>query len=202
MLRPFFESKRVRLFCGNSLDVLNELKENGEHFDLMLTDPPYGLDQKNNKTSGLNAKRAKASYKDDLFDDTFEYLQNTVRPIFDLSMSMCNLGIITAGVGCYKYLPPPKRKVACSCQPRLRSTLGRWLTTSRYGTTGSRKATTASTAGFRLRSRSADSRRTTHARSLWFFGRSSCYAELTARKTRRYSTRSAVAERLEEPRRT
>ena len=74
MLRPFFESKRVRLFCGNSLEVLNELKENGEHFDLMLTDPPYGLDQKNNKTSGLNARRAKASYKDDMFDDTFEYL--------------------------------------------------------------------------------------------------------------------------------
>ena len=108
MLRPFFESKRVRLFCGNSLDVLNELKENGEHFDLMLTDPPYGLDQKNNKTSGLNARRAKASYKDDMFDDTFEYLQTTVRPIFDLSMSMCSLGIITAGAGCYKYLPPPR----------------------------------------------------------------------------------------------
>jgi len=116
MIRPFFENKRVRLFCGNSLDVLQELKANNEHFDLMLTDPPYGLNQKNNKASGINAKRAKASYKDDIFDDTFDYLKETVRPIFDLSMSICNLGIITAGVGFYKYLPPPDEE-GCMYMP-------------------------------------------------------------------------------------
>lgn len=116
MRQPFFENKRVRVFCGNSLEVLNELNENGERFDLLLTDPPYGLNQKNSKTSGVNAKRAKATYDNDYFDDTLDYLKDTVRPIFDLSMAMCDLGIITAGVGCYKYLPPPEAE-GCMFMP-------------------------------------------------------------------------------------
>jgi len=116
MIEPFYENSRVRVFCGDSRDILKQLKDNGETFDLLLTDPPCGLDQKGNKPSGVNAERAKGAYKDDLFPDTPEYLREVVRPIVDMGLSVCTLGIITGGVGCWKYLPTPTEE-GCMYMP-------------------------------------------------------------------------------------
>ena len=63
MLKPFFQKNHITLYCGNSLEIAAELKASGAHFDLMLTDPPYGLNQAKKKPSGVNAERAKAAYR-------------------------------------------------------------------------------------------------------------------------------------------
>lgn len=39
-LTPFFEDERVRLFCGDSFDVLRSFESNS--LDAVVTDPPYG----------------------------------------------------------------------------------------------------------------------------------------------------------------
>jgi DNA modification methylase len=116
MRKPYFQNSRVTVYCGDSREVLQELKDAGETFDLMLTDPPYGLNQPNNKGSGLNARRGKAMYADNMFEDTPDYLREVVRPIIDSGLSLSTLGIITGGVGSWRYLPPPNEE-GCMYMP-------------------------------------------------------------------------------------
>lgn len=116
MIAPYYENCGVRVFCGNSLDVLSALEESGERFDLLLTDPPYGLDQANKKPSGVNAERAKAAYSEGVFEDTKEYQHSVVRPILDACLRLCPLGIVTPGAGGWKYAPPPQEE-GCMFMP-------------------------------------------------------------------------------------
>lgn len=97
MRKPFFENNRVALYCGDSLEVLDELAAEGKRFDLFLTDPPYGLNQANKKPSGINAERAKGAYEGNLFVDDENYLHNVVRKVLEKSLKMCDLGILTGG---------------------------------------------------------------------------------------------------------
>lgn len=109
-MKPYFQNSRVTLYCGNSLEVLAALEAEGRHFDLLLTDPPYGIDQEGNKPSGVNALRAKGAYSDKLFTDTRDYLIRVVRPIIDNALTLADLGIITGGVGSWDYLPRPSEE--------------------------------------------------------------------------------------------
>lgn len=116
MRKPFYENERVTVYCGNSLEVLAELAEEGRHFDLLLTDPPYGLDQKGKKPTGLNGKRAKGAYKDDLFPDTKEYLRDVVGPVLRMGLGMCDLGIVMPGLNARPFIPPPSEE-GCAFAP-------------------------------------------------------------------------------------
>ncbi len=40
---PFFEKQGVRIYCGDSREILDSIPKNV--CDLVLTDPPYGIDQ-------------------------------------------------------------------------------------------------------------------------------------------------------------
>lgn len=116
MRKPFFQNAHVTVYLGNALDVLQEMKSEGLHFDLLLTDPPYGLNQKESKTSGINAKRGKAMYSGKYFDDTLQYMNETVRPIVEQSLAISTLGIVTGGIGSYRWLPPPQEE-GCMYMP-------------------------------------------------------------------------------------
>ena len=116
MRSPYFESPRVTLYCGDSREVLAEMEAEGKHFDLLLTDPPYGLNQNNGMSSGVNARRGKAKYSDDLFDDTLEYQQEVVAPVLKQSLVLCDLGIVTVGIRVRNLLPPPVEE-GCMYQP-------------------------------------------------------------------------------------
>lgn len=110
LTEPFAILDHVSVYCGDSLPILTEWERQGKRFDLLLTDPPYGLNQKENKPSGTSKKMAKGAYDDDLFPDTVEYLNEVVRPIIDIALRICDLGIICGGVGSWKYLPSPKEE--------------------------------------------------------------------------------------------
>lgn len=112
MTEPYFKNESITLYHGDSRDILSALAEAEQRFDLLLTDPPYGLDQKNKKPSGVNADRAKGAYADGVFDDTLEYMHDVVRPILDKSLVLCNLGIVTGGVESWMHYP---RATAYGC---------------------------------------------------------------------------------------
>lgn len=116
MRKPFYENSKVTVYCGDSREVLREMKSEGITFDLLLTDPPYGLNQKENKPSGVNAKRAKGAYADDLFPDTPEYARTVISPIISHSLEMCELGILTCG-GRIRHLLPSPNEEGCMYQP-------------------------------------------------------------------------------------
>ena len=116
MRSPFYTNDHVTVYCGDSLEVLNEMEEAGMKFDLFLTDPPYGLNQKENKPSGLNAQRAKGNYDDDLFEDTVEYQRDVVAPIFQKCIEMSTLGIATVSFRSRHLLPTPQEE-GCMYQP-------------------------------------------------------------------------------------
>lgn len=116
MREPYFTNGKVTLYCGNSAEVLAELKAEGVRFDLMLTDPPYGINQKKNKPSGINALRAKAQYEGEYFEDSFDNLKQNVLPIIETGLSISNLGIVTPGTLGFEYLPRPQ-EYGCMFMP-------------------------------------------------------------------------------------
>ncbi len=52
MIKPYFEAENGRLYCGDCLEILPEL----EIVDLILTDPPYGIEDKISKGGGSHTK--------------------------------------------------------------------------------------------------------------------------------------------------
>lgn len=116
MREPYFKSSRVTVYCGDAREVLAEMEQEGMHFDLVVTDPPYGINQRNSRVSGLNAERGKAKYDGEFFEDTPEYMLTTVRPIIEKPLALSTLGIVTGGVGSYRWLPQPQEE-GCMFMP-------------------------------------------------------------------------------------
>jgi DNA modification methylase len=48
MIKPYYEENGITIYHGDCRDILPEL----EPVDLVLTDPPYGIDLGNTKGSG------------------------------------------------------------------------------------------------------------------------------------------------------
>jgi DNA modification methylase len=115
-MTPFFVTKHVTLYCGDSLEVLRALRDEGERFDLLLTDPPYGINQAVHRPSGVNAKRGKGKYQGEMFEDTQTYLSKVVRPVVDTALRMSTLGIVTPGVGGWRHMPQPQEE-GCMYMP-------------------------------------------------------------------------------------
>jgi DNA modification methylase len=62
MIKPYFETKLGKQYHGDCLEIMKEFPDN--HFDLCLTDPPYGINMHKNPISatsfgGGNTKKIK-----------------------------------------------------------------------------------------------------------------------------------------------
>jgi DNA modification methylase len=75
--------------CNNSLEFLKKLDD--KCIDLCLTDPPYGIGLQ----VGNNAIRGKNKYN--CFDDTPEYIENTIIPIIKECLRISKVTILTPG---------------------------------------------------------------------------------------------------------
>lgn len=98
-MTPYYNKNGITIYCGNSLNILQELGR----FDLGFTDPPYGIDGSNGT---INKKRNKGNYAND-FDDTPYYISSVVVPIVKQLVAKCTGVIVTPGNKNFMAYPQP-----------------------------------------------------------------------------------------------
>jgi hypothetical protein len=106
-MKPYFEDDAVTIYHGDCREILPTLPP----VDLVLTDPPYGVD--------LQAKRAKmrgggVSVRPGTYthEDTPEYISSVVVPIIRTCIDMTLATIVTPGTRCL-WLYPAADDMGC-----------------------------------------------------------------------------------------
>jgi len=106
--KPYYEDDSVFLIHGDCREIVPTLGR----FDLLLTDPPYGIDGGRGTTSKA---RAKGAYTD-CFNDTRETVRTVCVPVIRLCLDVCRSGVITPG--CRNLdLYPQAQSFGCFYQP-------------------------------------------------------------------------------------
>jgi DNA modification methylase len=112
----FHDAQRgISLYCGDAVDLVRDLQ-----FDCMITDPPYGVKAElNSKTASrlpwsISGQRRKNDYGS--FEDSVEYVRNSVIPIFEAALALCGRAIVTPGNRCLTLYPMPD-SFGCFYQP-------------------------------------------------------------------------------------
>ena len=82
-MKPYYQDDAVTIYHGNSLEIIQSL----DFFDLVLADPPYGID---GGRGGTSKKRGRGNYVSD-FEDTPEYIKTVCVPIIQLCLEKVNL---------------------------------------------------------------------------------------------------------------
>jgi DNA modification methylase len=103
-MKPYYEETGITIFHGDCRDILPHLPM----VDLVLTDPPYGVNLGNH--GAANEKRpqylAKGSYAS--YDDTPENLLSIVVPAVTLALSKATRGIVFCAGGKIGHFPEPR----------------------------------------------------------------------------------------------
>ena len=89
-MRPYYERDGIIIYHAAAQDVLDSLGV----VDLVLTDPPYGID---GGRGTANLLRGKGKYEKTGWDDTPEYLELVCVPVFAACLSLSKRLIITPG---------------------------------------------------------------------------------------------------------
>lgn len=89
------------LYCGDCLDVMSTMQD--KSVDLVLTDPPYGVDGGH---GGQLKDYRKADYTD-AFDDTPEYIRKVCVKAIEMSLRIAKTVVFTPGSRCFTYYPQP-----------------------------------------------------------------------------------------------
>ncbi len=108
----YYQDDYATIYCGFSEEIIPQLNSN---IDLVLTDPPYGI---NGGTGGTSRKRSKGNYSDELFKDTRENIINNVIPIIKMCMDRYNRVIVTPGCKNFCFYPQPD-SFGCLYQPAV-----------------------------------------------------------------------------------
>jgi len=91
MTKPYYDHAGIQIYLGDCLEILPEL----EPVDIVLTDPPYGInlgmhsDAKENR-NGVGLKKQKY----ESYDDTHENLLSIIIPAVILALSFAKRGIV------------------------------------------------------------------------------------------------------------
>lgn len=80
MLKPYFETKLGKLYCGNCLEIMKEIPDRS--IDFFFTDPPYNIN--------------KEGYKDNLNEQEYQIFSKTW---FNQAEKLSDLIIFTSGLG-------------------------------------------------------------------------------------------------------
>lgn len=104
-MKAYYEQSGITIYHADCREVLPTLGK----VDLILTDPPWGINgRKNSKTKsrhGINFERAKNDY--DSFEDSTEYIESVCAPAFCMALEKCNRAILTPGNRCLTLYPQP-----------------------------------------------------------------------------------------------
>jgi len=106
----YYKDDYVTIYCGYSQDIVPNLNEK---VDLVLTDPPYGI---NGGTGGTSKKRGKGNYSGGLFEDTREGVIKNIIPIIKMCIDKYNRVIVTPGFRNMCFYPRPD-SFGCFYQP-------------------------------------------------------------------------------------
>ena len=106
-MRPYYEDEHTTLYHGDCREVLPSI----DAFDVVLTDPPYGIEG----GSGRGAERGKGSYLGD-FDDTPAYISAVVIPVIRSCIARCACVVLTPGIRNLMLYPQPQ-SFGCFYQP-------------------------------------------------------------------------------------
>jgi len=107
-MTPYYQDDYCTIYHGDCRDILPSLPK----VDLVLTDPPYGI---NGASGNVNVLRGKANYSG-VFADTPEYIETVVIPIISLCIKKATGVAVTTGIRCL-HLYPPCDSFGCFYQP-------------------------------------------------------------------------------------
>ena len=108
-MKPYYEHADITIYHGDCREILPTLPK----CDLLLTDPPYGI---NGGVGGDSRKFGKGKYGSDLWEDTPDYIRAAVIPAIRCALEVCARGIVTCGSRNIAIYPPPD-DIGCFWMP-------------------------------------------------------------------------------------
>lgn len=108
-MQPYYSEAGIQIYHGDCREVLPSLP----NVDLVLTDPPYGID---GPMSGMQKVRGKCEYYTAAFDDTGDYLRSVVVPTVEQMISAFPCVVLTPGNRNFAMYPQPQ-SFGCFYQP-------------------------------------------------------------------------------------
>ncbi len=123
-MKPFWRSEKhgLAIYHGDCLEVLPQLAEAGEEFDLCLTDPPYGIE----RGSGHgNLLRGKGNYRECVgWTDDPDYVRAVCVKVVEMVREIVSRVVVTPGNRCLMHYPEPD-DIGCLYAPAAKG-CGKW----------------------------------------------------------------------------
>lgn len=98
-MTPYYSDDSVTIYHGDAREIIPQL----DPVDLVLTDPPYGIE---GSSGPINKARAKGEYGL-AFDDTPAYIGATIVPIVRALIERVPCVVLTPGIRCMSMYPQP-----------------------------------------------------------------------------------------------
>lgn len=99
-MTPYYEHEGITIYHGDCKEILPHLQE----FDVVLTDPPFGI---NGGKGQVNKKRAKGNYNSEGWTDDINYVLECSVPIIRECIGRCKTVVVTPGAQCLTMYPMP-----------------------------------------------------------------------------------------------
>lgn len=112
MDKPYYQDDYVTLYCGDSLKLVEAIGP----VDLVLTDPPYGI---NGGRGGASKARGRGNYSGrfTVDDDTPEFVRNVAVPVIKKCIEISRAVVVTPGNKNLCLYPQPD-SFGCLYQPQ------------------------------------------------------------------------------------
>lgn len=108
-MRPYYQHSGITIYHGDCREIVPQLGK----FDLVLTDPPYGV-QLGTKRNNLKLSFKREKYS--MFDDTPEFIQTVVIPAIKTCIEKFGRVVVTPGNRCMWLYPAPD-EIGCIFNP-------------------------------------------------------------------------------------
>lgn len=100
-MEPYYKDDWVTIYHGDCREILPTIG----YFDLLLTDPPYGIDLGNHQ--GAKETRSGLLIKRGGYDDSQNIFSENVVPAIEMSLSICKRGMVFCIPPSMWKFPPP-----------------------------------------------------------------------------------------------
>jgi len=87
----YYQDDKITIYHGDCLDIMPNIGK----FDLLLTDPPYGINL--GKTKGTGGSHGMVFDAYESYDDTYENFVDEIVPRLNRAIEICDRGIVWTG---------------------------------------------------------------------------------------------------------